>query len=195
MRLISSAVVVLSLAVGAVSLSGQAPPATAPLRFFSTAWSPFTNEPGKPRFALDLVEAALGRVGLTSTTTIVEPAAFTTTLLEGNYDGSAAVWKDPERERVLVFSQPYLENRLILVGRRDEDVSAAALGDLKGKRIALVEGYSYGDAIAPSGVIPVAARSEEDGLALVLARKADFVLMDELVVQYLLENYPNESKT
>jgi polar amino acid transport system substrate-binding protein len=195
MRSMTAAVAALALAAGAATLSGQAPPATAPLRFFSTAWSPFTNEPGKPRFALDLVEAALGRVGVASTTTIVEPAEFTTTLLQGGYDGSPAAWKDPERERVLVFSQPYLENRLILVGRRGEDVSAAALGDVAGKRVALVEGYSYGNAIAASGVVPVPAKSDEDGLALVLARKADYVLMDELVVQFILQNYPNESKT
>jgi polar amino acid transport system substrate-binding protein len=116
---------------------------TPPLRLVSTAWPPFTNEPGQPRFALDLVEAALRRIGLTAKTTIVEPAQFTPALLNGEFDGTAAAWKDAERERVLVFSQPYLENRLILVGRHGSDVSAGALTDLKGKRIAIVEGYSY----------------------------------------------------
>ena len=33
------------------------------------------------------------------------------------------------------------------------------------------------------------------GLSLVLASKADYVLMDEVVVQYILEHYPNEAKT
>ena len=194
MRLISGAVVALALALGAATLSGQPAPAT-PLHFVSTAWPPFTNEPGQPRFALDLVEEAFKRIGLTSTTTIVEPARFATALLTDMYDGSAAAWKDAERERFLVFSQPYLENRLILVGRRGEDVSATGLGALKGKRIALVEGYAYGDGIVTSGVIPVRSTSEQDGLSLVLASKADYILMDEVVVQYLLEHYPNEAKT
>ena len=194
MRFLAGAAAILSLvSIGAAGSRQAAPP--APLRLVSTAWPPFTNEAGKPRFALDLVEAALQRVGMTATTTIVEPPAFTMALLEGNYDGSAAAWKDAERERLLVFSQPYLENRLILVGRRGEDVSATGLGGLRGKRIALVQGYAYGDAIVTSGVLPVPARSEEDGLSLVLAQKADYVLMDELVVQYLLERYPNETKT
>jgi len=94
------------------------------LRLVSTAWPPFTNAPGQPRFALDLVEAALGRIGVTTSTTIVDAAQFTPALLTGQFDGSAAAWKDPERERVLLFSQPYLENRLILVGRQGADVSA-----------------------------------------------------------------------
>jgi polar amino acid transport system substrate-binding protein len=194
MRLFPGAVLLFSLAFSAASMSGQHAQAE-PLRFVSTLWPPFTNEPGQPRFALDLVEAALARIGLSAVTTIVEPARFTSALLSSTYDGSAAAWKDAERERVLVFSQPYLENRLLLVGRRGEDVSAAALTDLKGKRIALVEGYSYGEAIGKSGTILVPSTSEEDSLTLLLGNKADYVLMDELVVQYILNNYPTEAKT
>jgi polar amino acid transport system substrate-binding protein len=168
---------------------------TPPLRLVSTAWPPFTNEPGQPRFALDLVEAALRRIGLTAKTTIVEPARFTPALLNGEFDGTAAAWKDAERERVLVFSQPYLENRLILVGRHGSDVSAGALTDLKGKRIAIVEGYSYGDTIDTSGATFVRSRSEEDSLTLLLSGKADYALMDEIVVQFIVNNYPKEAGT
>ena len=194
MRFRSGVVVAVALSLGAATVFGQSAPA-APLRFVSTPWPPFTNQAGQPRFALDLVEAALDRIGLKATTTIVEPARFTPALLSEEFDGSAAAWKDPEREKFLVFSRPYLENRLILVGRRGEDVSAAALADLKGKRLALVGGYAYGEGIGTSGVVPVRAKSEEDGLSLVLASKADYILMDEVVVQYILEHYPNEAKT
>src|SRR5262245_50921338 len=83
---------------------------TRELRLVSTPWPPFTNETGQPRFALDLVEAAASRIGLRTTTSIVEASAFTSALLSGPYDGSAAAWKDAERESVLVFSKPYLEN-------------------------------------------------------------------------------------
>ena len=38
--------------------------ATRELRLVSTAWPPFTNAPGQPRFALDLVDEALRRVGI-----------------------------------------------------------------------------------------------------------------------------------
>ncbi len=194
MRLPTLAVLLLSLF--AIAPTPQAPnPQATPLRLVSTAWTPFTNEAGQPRFALDLVEAALGRIKLTANTTIVEPARFTPALLSNTFDGSAAAWKDAERERALIFSQPYLENRLILVGRKDEDVSAAALTDLKGKRIAIVEGYAYGDAIEKSGAILVRSRGEEDSLSLLLGNKADYVLMDDLVVQYIVNNYPNEAKT
>ena len=168
---------------------------TSPLRLVSTAWPPFTNEPGQPRVALDLVEAALARIGRSAATTIVEAPRFTAALLGEEFDGSAAAWKDDQRERLLVFSQPYLENRLILVGRTGSDVSAEALTDLHGRRIAIVEGYSYGEAVERSGATFVRSRSEEDSLALLLGSKADYALMDELVVEYIVTHYPTEART
>jgi polar amino acid transport system substrate-binding protein len=180
------------VSIALVSLTSAAQVNT--LRLVSTAWSPFTNEKGQPRFAQDLVEAAFARIGLAVESTIVEAAQFTPALMTEAFDGSAAAWKDADRERILFFSEPYLENRLVLVARRGTDATAKALTALKGKRIAIVEGYSYGDAITTSGVIVTPSRSEEDSLTLLLANKADYVLMDELVVQYILENHPTEAR-
>jgi polar amino acid transport system substrate-binding protein len=178
------------LACGAASLAISQ---SAPLALVSTAWPPFTNPAGQPRFALDLVEAGLGRIGLTARTTIVSAAQFTPSLLGGEFDGSAAAWKDPERERVLIFSRPYLQNRLVLVGRHGADVAAKTLAELKGKRIAIVEGYAYGDAIDTAGPQFVRSHSEEDSLAQLLQGTVDYTLMDDLVVQYIISNYPKES--
>jgi polar amino acid transport system substrate-binding protein len=169
--------------------------AQTPLKLVSTAWPPFTNAPGEPRFALDLVESAFGRLGLTAQTTIVPAAEFTASLLAPGFDGSAAAWKDPDRERMLLFSRPYLENRLVLVGRRGDDVSAKALTDLEGKRVAIVEGYSYGDAVGRAGPVFVRSAGEEDSLARLLTGGVDYALMDDLVVQYIVDNYPKEAGT
>jgi polar amino acid transport system substrate-binding protein len=180
-----------SIVAASLVLSAQA----SELRLVSTAWPPFTNVPGRPRLALDLVETALGRIGVGARTAIVEAARFTPSLLGGEFDGSAAAWKDPERERTLLFSRPYLENRLILVGRTGADVSAAALGELRGRRIAIVEGYSYGDAIDRAGPVFVRSRGEEDSLGLLLDGSVDYTLMDDLVVQYLVEHHAGDALT
>ena len=179
----------LLLVASSIVVSAQTPPLT----LVSTAWSPFTNEPGQARFALDLVEAALGRFGVTARTTIVSAGDYTPALISGRYDGSAAAWKDPERERALIFSQPYLENRLVLVGRHGADVSAKGLADLAGRRIALVGGYSYGGVIDKAGPVLMQSTSEEDSLARLLKGEVDYTLMDELVVEYIQRNHPQES--
>jgi polar amino acid transport system substrate-binding protein len=188
---IKSVVIFSALVAGSLVASAQ----TAPLRLVSTAWPPFTNESGQPRFALDLVEAALGRIGVTSHTTIVDAARFTAALIEGPFDGSAAAWKDPERERVLLFSRPYLENRLILVGRRGADVSVATLAGLKRSRVAIVDGYSYGEAIGDAGPAFVRTRSEEDSVRQLLASAVDYALLDEIVVQYIVDHHADEART
>src|SRR6516165_257807 len=93
-----AAVVFLAFIAATLVVSAQ----TTELRLVSTAWPPFTNAPGQPRFALDLVEAALGRFGVGARTTIVDAAQFTSSLIGGRFDGSAAAWKDAERERTLL---------------------------------------------------------------------------------------------
>ena len=189
--------VILLLSIAAVPAATKSAVAqTGTLHLVSTPWSPFTNAPGKARFALDLVHAALERLGISSDTTIVEERRLTPSLLNGEFDGSAALWREAERERVLIYSQPYLENRLILVGRQGSDVSAKSLADLPGKRLALVEGYAYGDAVkSPNGPTYVPSLSEEDSLQKLLSGSVDYTLMDELVVEYLLKNHPAEARS
>lgn len=161
----------------------------------STVWPPFTNAAGQPRFALDLVEAALDRSGVPSATTFVDNAQFTPAITTGPFDGSGAAWRDAAREKALLFSQPYLENRLILIARRGGDVSAQTLAALKGRRLGIVEGFAYGDELARSGATLVGAKSEEEGLRLLLDSKVDYALMDALVVQHIVEGYPEEART
>ena len=187
--------------IGALLLSIIALPIMAAaqgrqLQLVSTAWSPFTNAPGQARFALDLVSVALERVGITAETVIVDEARLTPSLLSGEFDGSAAVWRDAERERALVYSQPYLENRLILVGRQGSDVSATSLADLAGKRIALVAGYAYGEAVETTDApVFVGSNSEEDSVTRLLNGEVDYTLMDDLVIQYLINNHGEEART
>lgn len=186
----------LSALVVLVAASSIAAPGaqSGQLRLVSTLWPPFTAPAGQPRFALDLVEAGLGRIGMSGSTTFVEAAKFTPALFGSDFDGSGAAWKDAERDRVLLFSEPYLENRLVLVGRAGADVSAATLAALKGRRIAIVEGYAYGPAIEGAGPTFVRTSGEEDSVRQLLATTVDFALIDELVVNYIVEHHPEEAK-
>lgn len=170
-------------------LSSQSPP----LRLVSTIWPPFTSPPGQSRFALDLVENALGRIGATAEFTYVQNSQYTPALISGPYDGSGAAWRDQQREAVLLYSEPYLENRLVLVARRGGNVSAQSLAALRGKRIAIVEGYAYGE-IDSAGPVFLRSSSEENSISLLLGLAADYALMDELVLKYIVDNYPAESK-
>jgi polar amino acid transport system substrate-binding protein len=163
------------------------------LKLVSTIWPPFTGEPGSARLALDLVEHALGRIDIKASITHVENDKYTPALLNGPYDGSGAAWRDTQREAVLLYSEPYLENRLVLVGRRGSNVAATSFAALKGKRIAIVEGYAYGE-VDSLGPVFIRSRSEENSISLLLGLAVDYALMDELVVQYIIDNYPEQAQ-
>ena len=88
------------------------------LHLASDTWPPFTDAAGETRLAIDLVSAALERAGIRADTTIVEWTDVTAGIRDGRFDGSAAMWRSPERDEYLLFSEPYLENRLVLVGKK-----------------------------------------------------------------------------
>jgi len=163
------------------------------LRLASDEWPPFTGSEGTPRVALELVETALDRAGIHTTMTIVDWKDVESGIRRGDFDGSAAMWRTANREREMLFSAPYLENRLVLVGRSGSDVSAVRLSDLVGKRVAAVGRYAYGEQIEKAeGVLFVNTRNDQDSLTKLLAGEVEYMLVDELVARYLLQNQPDD---
>jgi len=167
----------------------------APLRLGGDRWPPFTEVEGKSRDAINLVESGLLRSGFRTTFSIVSWNEVLKQLASGQLDGGVAMWKTPEREAALVFSRPYLENRLVLVARKGVDVSAASVGDLAGKRLAITGGYAYGDAVtAAPGVKVVPLENDAACLKAVLEGQADYLLLDELMVRHLFDEYPDKAQ-
>ncbi len=178
----------------AVLLTGAAGAADrTALRLASDTWPPFTDAPDRRRIALELVHTALERAGIEATTTIVEWREVEAGLRRADIDGTAAMWHTDERAKALLFSQPYLENRLVLVGRKGSNVDAARIQDLAGKRVAAVGRYAYGEEIASaSGVLFVNGRSDQESLDRLLAGEVEYMLVDELVARYLMTYQPDE---
>jgi ABC-type amino acid transport substrate-binding protein len=144
--------------------------------------------------ALDVADEALRRAGVNARTTVVEEEGLRSALLKGEFEGSVALWKDVQWEQTFLYSQPYLENRLILVGPVGRNVSARTLEALSGKKIALVESDLYRDAVwNRSGPAFIPSLSEEDSLRKVLDGEVSYTLMDAVVVEYILNNYPEEA--
>ena len=164
------------------------------LRLASDSWPPFTGGSEGQRIAIQLVNTALGRAGFSTETSIIDWKEVERGLRTGKFDGSAAIWKTTERERDLVFSQPYLENRLVLIGRKGSNVDAVTISDLAGKRVAAVGRYAYGDEINKAdGVFFVNGRNDQDNLNKLLAKDVEYMLVDELVVRYLVASQPEEA--
>lgn len=144
--------------------------------------------------AIELVRRALERAGLASEVSMVDVGRLTPGLEEGRFDGTAAIWKSAAREKYLLYSAPYLENRLVLVGRKSSDVAYKDLSELKGKRVAIVSAFAYGDEIAKAkGVRFVKGESDQDNLRKLLLGQTDYILVDALIAHRLVTLYRAEA--
>ena len=161
---------------------------TTTLKLASDAWPPFTDVESKPAFALDLVTEALARTNVNAHTEILSFTEVIQEIRSGKFDGSAALWYSPERAEFLLFSEPYLENRLILVGKKGSNVNFKNLSELNGKRIAVVESYAYGDLVEGAKNIElVPGKSDQQNLEHLLKGEADYMLVDALLIEYVLK--------
>ncbi|MGB5171141.1 substrate-binding periplasmic protein [Eudoraea sp.] len=163
------------------------------LELASDVFPPFTNISSEKSFALELVNEALKRGNVKANTSINSFEAVLDGINAKKYDGSAALWKTTDREDYMIFSDPYLENRLVLVGRKGSDVSAKTFSDLKNKKIAIIGGYAYGASVYTSlDIVIVQGKNDQENLEKLLSFKTDYMLVDELLISYLLTYQLND---
>ena len=155
------------------------------LRLSNDAWPPFIIKGRERGTAEMLVCQALERSGWPC---MVEVKEWETVLNEariGAIDGIAAAWRDPERETYLLFSEPYLTNRIVPVVSGKNPVTIESIEDLAGLRVAFVSDFAYGDEIMAmsSKFEVIKARNSRDAIRYVRNGVADTALVDELVAR------------
>jgi ABC-type amino acid transport substrate-binding protein len=164
----------------------------AELKLVSDIWPPFTNVEGEKAFAMDLVKEALARINIKISFQIEEFNDVIKGIDAGEFAGSAALWHNEEREEKYLFSEPYLQNQLVLVGRKGCDISATTFTDCGGKRLGLVENYAYGVDIDTALISLVSGMNDQQNLERLLSNQIDFMLVDALLIQYLLKYQFND---
>ncbi len=166
---------------------------TRELKLISDVWPPFTNVETEDSFAIDLVKEALSRINIQTTIEISDFSNIISGINSGKYDGSAALWINDERKKNYVFSKPYLQNQLILVGHKGRDISAESFSELRGKRIGVIKNYAYGGELYDNkGIIIVSDKSNQQNLENLLSNKIDYMLVDALLIQYMLKYQVND---
>lgn len=163
------------------------------IRLSCDVWPPFTNVEEEKTLALDIVKTALDRINVHSSYIVTDFETVQDGLGSGAFDGSPAFWKSEEREKTMIFSEPYLENQLILVGRKGANVKLGSFSELENQRIGLVKDYAYGDSLmAVPGLQVVYGVDDQENLVNLLSDKIDIMLVDALLIQYLLKYELND---
>jgi len=163
------------------------------LKLVADHWPPFTSQTKGQRIAVDLVEQALQRSGFPAHASIIEWKQVLDGVKNGKYDAIVGAWKNTEREQFLLFSRPYLQNRIMLVGRTDNKLETVDIAQLDNKKIGIVKDYAYGDTILKNNkIIKVESATAADNIKNLIAKKVDLIFIDSIVVQSVREQLPQE---
>lgn len=163
------------------------------LKIVADYWPPFTTGQKGQRMAADLVEKALTNAGIIHKTQILPWKDVLTGIKSAKYDAIIGAWKSKERESYLLFSKPYLENRIKLVGRIDNKIDFKSLGQLAGKKIGVVEDYAYGPEVSDNKkIIRVTGATLAGNIKKLIAKKLDYILADSIVAQAMKEFLPKD---
>ena len=160
-----------------------------PLLLSNDSWPPFVIEGSEQGTAEKLVCQALERSGWPCTVKVSNWESVLDEARTGAIDGIAAAWRTPDRESYLLFSEPYLTNRIVPVVNSKQPAAVNSIADLSGLRVALVADYAYGDEImaaAPDFEV-INARNSKEAIKDVSNGKADVALVDELVARNELD--------
>lgn len=168
---------------------------TTQITLASDIWPPFTNKPGETAVASEIVKTALNRNSTAVKQRIARFDLVMKGIEEGAFQGSPALWKTEEREEKMIFSEPYLYNQLILVGRKGSDVSFENLNQVNG-RIGLVTGYSYDLDLEESSEREwVMNENDQANLLALLKGEIDYMLVDALLIAYLKSYQAEDART
>jgi ABC-type amino acid transport substrate-binding protein len=157
------------------------------IKLSSNVWPPFTNTKGQKAISRDVVREVLTRSGYQTDFSITEFSNVLSGLSNKTIDGSPALWHTEERAKELLYSDAYLTNKLILVGRKGSDVSFKSLGEVSGKRIAIVNEYAYGPEFETAKNVEfIRGTNDQQNLNWLIQDSVDYVLVEALLVQYLM---------
>ncbi len=154
-------------------------------------WPPYAERslPGNG-LAVELVSTALQRKGYHLTLQYETWPRALEGLEIGIFDVIGTVWKTPERETMMVFSEPYLTNRIKFLKMKGRDIRYETLEDLTGYFIGVLKDYAYEEEFVNSKRhIKLPQNHIVQNLQRLVQGDIDLTLGDERAVVYQINEY------
>ncbi|MDY0162613.1 substrate-binding periplasmic protein [Desulfobotulus sp.] len=157
-------------------------------------WPPFVD-PQHPKegVSMEIIRAAYATQGYAIKLEYVPWARAEQGVKDGVYDFLPPTWMTHERQKYLLYSEPYAVNQIKFIKRKDDPFEFTGMESLKGKTIGIVRGYGYGDAFLTATHF---RREEANDLISntrkLIAGRIDLTLEDEIVARVrLAQENPN----
>lgn len=164
---------------------------------FDDTFAPFgfKDETGQiTGFDVDLAKAVFDKMGVDYQFQAIDWSTKETELNSGNID---MIWNGysitKEREEIVAFSKPYMDNRQVILVLKDSDIQTKA--DLADKQVATQAESTAENAIQQdadfmaslAGGEPITYPSFVEVFADLKNGRADAIVVDETIVAYMLE--------
>jgi polar amino acid transport system substrate-binding protein len=177
-------------------MSGQVC-AKEPLRLMANTSPPYADATLPDEgLALELVKTIFAQTDYAPQITIESWSRAVEGTRVGVYDALASVWYSKAREQDLLFSEPYLSSRLLILTSRDNRGTYTRLEQLQGSRLGVRSDYAYPVDLA---AIPNLTLVTEDRLVSnllnLLNGKVDFVIADQRTAAMELHEYMSDKIT
>lgn len=135
-----------------------------------------------------ITRTALAREGWEINLAVLPWARALNEARQGKCDGVIGLWRSPEREEFLSFTQPLgITNRIGFMARAGTAIDVSDLGRMRGLTIGVVRDYSNPPAIQKARLKLDPAMDDLHNLRKLLAGRIDVVLIDKGVAFYLLQ--------
>ena len=150
-------------------------------------------------FDIDLAKEVTKRMGVTLK---LQPIDWSSNILELNSGNIDCIWNgftiSEDRKAEVNFTDPYMQNRQVVVVRGDSNINS--LADLAGKTLCLQAGSSAADALAGNASFKASLKEVVELSDNVTAfmelegKTSDAILMDEIVAAYYITQNKKDYK-
>lgn len=166
-----------------------------PINLAAGNWPPFTSPDSGQQVATDLVSLALRKAGYDVSVESMEWHDAIAGVKASRYNGLVMTWRSTEREAFLLYSDPYIENRMLAVSLQSSGLSIASVADLADLRIAKGKDYAYGPELDQTrGKAVVYTNNEGESLLKLLDGEVDAIIIDDLSLRYRLRSLEPEQR-
>ena len=137
----------------------------------------------------EIVTAAFAVHGISTETLLLPWADCLERVQRGTADGVFQILPTPEREKLFLFSARLRTENTLALRVKSRSGARDTQGDpFRGRRLGVLEGYSYGPAVDRLGESEKLARkSQRELLEALVAGEVDLILMDAGVAAYLID--------
>ncbi|WP_163832695.1 substrate-binding periplasmic protein [Spartinivicinus ruber] len=162
------------------------PAVSKELRFAATEWPPYSGANLKGNgFSPQLIRLIYSQYDYEIQIIILPWARALKGTVEGSYDGLLDAWYSAERAEKMLFSKPYMNNRIKFIKLRNNDITFNQLSELKPYQIGIVQDYAYNKAFDTSTELTkIPERTFVINFYKLLHYRIDLTLEDELVARH-----------